>query len=203
MRDYGLKLLTPAAELCVSLGELREHVGYSDDNHDHDAKLYACAADAEDYCQKFTGRQFVSATWQLSLDRWPARRMNLPRAPLASVTSVKYLDPDGVEQTWGAANYRVIDTTEPGYIVPEFDIVYPAIRPIEDAIKIAFVAGYGEPVQVPEMLRNAVLLLAQQRFDFPAPTTTGAAVLDVPWSIRSILEMYKVPDDWLNYARAS
>lgn len=90
------RLITAPAVEPVTVAEARAHlyVGHSDD----DAIIGAFIAAAREDCEHRTQRALVTQTWERTLDGFPAA-ISLPMAPLASVTSVKYIDGDGNEQT--------------------------------------------------------------------------------------------------------
>lgn len=66
-----------------------------------------------------------------------------PRAPLQSVTSIKYWDQDGTQQTLSPSAYLVDTYSEPGRIVPAPGTAWPATQNRINAVEVAFVAGYG------------------------------------------------------------
>jgi uncharacterized phiE125 gp8 family phage protein len=77
-----------------------------------------------------------------------------------SVTSVKYLDGDGVEQTLTATTDYVVETAEfVGRIRPAYDKDWPDTRDDFNAVRVVFVAGFGAAsTNIPEPIRAALLL---------------------------------------------
>ncbi len=67
-------------------------------------------------------------------------------APLISVTSIKYLDLDNVEQTLDVSQYVVSDSA-PGMIHPIG--TWPSHFSREDALRISFQTGYSAPGESP------------------------------------------------------
>ncbi|MCV9960390.1 hypothetical protein OIU34_00625 [Pararhizobium sp. BT-229] len=111
------------------------------------------------------GRVLGQSTLELWLDSFPCDGWISLYGPVVSVTSVKYLDPDEVEQTVDAEFYRRAgnDLT----FRQSFSI--PATLCARDAVRIRYVAGYngtavteGGTGPVPEEAKEAVILGVQQ-----------------------------------------
>lgn len=143
-------------------------------------------------------RALFTQTWDYFLPSFPIDfdepdcdyliGIRVPLPPLQSVTSVKYLDVDGVLQTISASDYVVDTARQPGRITPAPGKAWPTVRATTNAVTIRFVAGYGAKVtDVPQdiraWLRQAVAFLYENR---EAPTLPLAFL----WS----LARYKV--DW-------
>jgi hypothetical protein len=108
------------------------------------------------------------ACWQWG---WPVSYFNLPRPPLVSVTSIKYLDADHAEQTFSSADYWVSGIGRTGRITLKSGSVWPTVGAYPDAVVIRFVAGYSV---VPEPLISAVLLEAAETVAAQASGGSGA-----------------------------
>jgi hypothetical protein len=102
---------------------------------------------------------------------WPVSYFNLPRPPLVSVTSIKYLDADHVEQTFSSADYWVSGVGRTGRITLKNGSSWPTVGAYPDAVVIRFVAGYSV---VPEPLISAVLLDAAESVTAQASGGSGA-----------------------------
>jgi len=99
-------------------------------------------------------RAFITQTLEVILDAWPDDLLSLPRPPLQSVTSVKYLDENGVEATW--TDYLVDIRSQPGRIY--FKSLPGASLYPSGAIAVRYVAGYGaSAAAVPEIIKQAML----------------------------------------------
>ena len=84
--------------------------------------------------------------------------IQLPRAPVVSVTSITYLDVSGTAKVWASGNY-VVTTGSPGRICASFGTSWPATLPVDGAVTIRFTAGYGATsASVVETDKAAVLI---------------------------------------------
>lgn len=111
-----------------------------------------------------TERQLLEATWELRLDAFPACGVIvLPRPPLVSVQSVKYVDLDGVVQTVSTDVYASDVPAGPacarGLVRLKYNQVWPSARAERGAVRVQFKAGYGTTgSSVPAPLISALLL---------------------------------------------
>jgi len=98
---------------------------------------------AREYAESVTGWSFAGKTYRLTRDSFPFphEAIKLPRPPLVSVTSVKYLDSNYVWQTWDSAEYFVVEANVPALIVPKTSFIYPPPVSAPGAVRIDFVAG--------------------------------------------------------------
>lgn len=100
---------------------------------------------ARDFVEDFTARRLIVRTEELTIDAFPANlieSIELPSAPLVSVSSVKYYDTAGVEQTLATSVYTVDAKSEPGRIYLAYNQWWPATQDIPNAVRIAYLAGY-------------------------------------------------------------
>jgi len=141
----------------VTTTEAKTHlrVTHSDDDTYIDALVKAARIAAENFCD----RAFINQTWLATFETTDSERLRLPRAPLVSVTSVKYRDTtDGTLQTASSSTYEVNTYALPGQIkfdtVPDYDSSY------ENPIQVTYVAGYGAAASsVPSPIIHAIKLL--------------------------------------------
>jgi uncharacterized phiE125 gp8 family phage protein len=103
-------------------------------------------------------RAILPQTWRLALDYFP-RAIVPPLPDLLSVTSIKYLDRTGVEQTLAPADYTVF-AGAPGRIVPANRMSWPSTDDFPEAVAITFRCGFASKEAVPETLKTAILLQA-------------------------------------------
>lgn len=173
LRDVSV--VTPPANSPISLDDAREHARI--DGSVEDARLLGMINGAVgdlDGKDGWLGRALITQTLKLTMDRFPSRKIKLPLPPLQSVSSVTYLDSDEVEQTVAAADYRVIINATPGFIELQSDKSWPSVGPYSDAVRIEYVAGYGDESAVPQPIKEWLLATVADRFDNRAPTVIGA-----------------------------
>lgn len=153
----SLVVVTPPAAWPVSVAEARQHLRV--DVPDEDQLLQRLIEAATQWCEEQCARRFLSATLRWRLDRFPGV-IELPRAPVLSVSSLQYLDGAGVLQTLAAAAYQVDLEDEPARIAPAPGTEWPSTQlDALAAVRVEFVAGYGaSSAAVPQGIREAVLV---------------------------------------------
>lgn len=158
-----LDRVTAPAEVPVTLAAAKKHLRYlATDQDDLILALVHAATQHLEGRHGILGRALVTQTWEARIDAFPCRaggRIELPMPPLQSVTSVKYLDDAGVEQTVPAGDYSVDAQHMIGRIRPAYGKIWPQTLADDGAVRIRFVAGYGAAAAVPDPLKQAILLL--------------------------------------------
>src|SRR5262245_58465763 len=139
----ALTLVTAPAVTPLTLAEVKKHLRVSSSDQDDLITIYLKAAtDYLDGEHGFLGRALVTQTWRLTIDEFPTAEIKLPLPPLQSVTSIKYDDTAGVEQTVSSADYYVDTASEPGWVVPLANVSWPSTLDAINAVRITYVAGY-------------------------------------------------------------
>jgi uncharacterized phiE125 gp8 family phage protein len=179
----------------VDLTEAKDHLRIDDTASDTwlTDKIAAARAHFEDV----TGQLLVTQTIDWILDAFPLETLVLPRAPVASVTSIKHLDADGVEQTLDASKYRFAAGSNPprrpGRITPAYNESWPTTRLVVDAVTVRLVVGYGAAAAVPGDIKLAILQLLGHWYENREATIAGAPIGRVPIALESLILRHKVP----------
>lgn len=105
----------------------------------------------------WVGRSFGEQTIVLSSDGF-CRIVRLPYEPVTDITSVKYRDADGAEQTVDPASYRLGGSNS---IIFGTDYNFPTAECAPDAVTITYEAGYPAE-DMPASAKQAVIIGVQQ-----------------------------------------
>lgn len=184
----GLVLIDPASAWPVTLDEAKAQC-FATDTTGFDTLLTRLIKAATAWAQNYTGRTLAVQTWKLVLDEWPAEAIELPRGPVTGVTSVKYFDTAGVQQTLDAGDYVLDLTSDPQWIVLAEDASWPDLLDGVNGIEVEFTAGYA--ANVPEDLRQAILMLVGFWFASRESVNVGNIVNEVPFGTRMLLDPYR------------
>lgn len=163
------KLITAPALEPVTLEDMQEHLRVETDgtNPDDDV-IIGLITVAREYVEGYSGRAFITQTWELALDEFPVcNYIELPYPPLQSVTSVKYYDTDETEATFSSDDYYVDTYSEPGRVVLGYGEVWPSttLRTANGVI-IRYVTGYGDAASdVYDRYRQAIKLVAAHLYE--------------------------------------
>lgn len=161
----ALTLITAPTVEPVTLAEVKSHLRVHVDDENDVIRDFCLAA--REHVESFTRRALLTQTWDLQLDTFPAGVIELPIAPVQSITSITYLDSSsGASQTWASSDYRADLPVGPraprARIEPDFGEVYPSTYGVLNAVTVRFVAGYGSlGASVPRSLRSAIKLLVE------------------------------------------
>lgn len=143
----------------------------------------------------------LRSMWVGGLDSWDyidaysKGILLLPKNPLISVTSIKYVDTSSVEQTWSSASYTVDTGPRVGRIYPVYNGEWPVdVRQYPKAVTIRFVCGYEDsaasPVDVadnvPAELKQAILLIVCNLYERGCSTDK-----DIPEVISALITEYR------------
>ena len=155
------KLITPPETYPVTVNEVKEALGYycDEDNDKIEAYIAAAVDYAQDYQRK---RVYVAQTWELYLNSF-SNKIELPKIPVQNIESITCKDSTGTETTIDAADYIL---SNEGYIVPAYGKYWPSFTPFPvEPITIRFVAGYAEVDDIPDKIKQAIILLVKY-FDY-------------------------------------
>jgi uncharacterized phiE125 gp8 family phage protein len=186
----GLTLVTPPTAEPVPLdgdGSAKQHLRV--DTTDEDGYISGLIIAAREYCEAYQGRAYVTQTWELSLDCWPARDwIQIPKPPLQAVESIAYRLADGTEQILDPSCYAVDPKSQPGRLALRQGCSWPSgeLWPL-GAITIRFVAGYGDPDKVPQRAKQAMLLLIGHWFEHREAVLTGSISKEIEFAVRALL----------------
>jgi uncharacterized phiE125 gp8 family phage protein len=180
-------LVSYPATLAVSVADLKSHLRI--DASTEDSLLTSYIQTATKYAEEYCGRQFITASFKAYLDCWQTGKLYLDWPPLVSVTSVKYIDNNGAEQTWDASNYQVVTSAHRGYI---YSTDSPPHRTQPQAAYIAYNAGYGSAASsLPFQAIHAIKLLAGNYYENREATAAGQMV-EVPFAVTALLDQLAV-----------
>lgn len=108
-----------------------------------DPRLSALVTAARQQVEHHTRRALITQTYKYYLSRFETE-IEIPRAPLQSVSSIAYVDTGGATQTVNASVYTVDTDSQPGRVYLTPDQTWPSdVDDREKAITITFIAGYG------------------------------------------------------------
>ena len=193
----------PQRDALDILSEVKPHLRVELSDQEEDLLLQAYVAAARMHAEAFTHRQLIDATWEVWLDRFPeCDLIELPFPPLKTVTSVKYLDSSGVEQTLSTALYSVSAPTgpyaQPGRIILKYGEIWPVTQPVPEAVRIRFTAGYGaNSDSVPDGIRAGMLLHVGELYAHREDAIAGTSVQPVPRGVDAALWPYRT---WIRQA---
>jgi len=193
----GLVVQTAPTEEPVTVAECKTHSRISTATDDTLIGYYITTA--RKYAEDCLNRTLVSTTYDLTMDGFTDRHwydrwaIYLPRPPLASITSITYLDSAGDSQTWSSALYRVDTSSLPGRVTPAWGETYPSTRGVIGDVVVRYVAGYGAASTVPQQLKTAIKQLVGSMYDLLREAHgMGASVEALPFAGEMLMATERV-----------
>ncbi|OXE36911.1 MAG: hypothetical protein CGW95_04820 [Phenylobacterium zucineum] len=184
----ALKLITAASTYPVTLAEAKLHCKV--DVADDDALLTALITTATEGAEQITGRALMAQTWELTLDAFPDA-FELTRVPVQSVTSVKYFDATGVQQTLASNLYSFdnADDNNSAYVVPAYGTSWPVTREQINAVAVRYVSGY---TTVPEPIKTWIKIQISEMYKNREASVIERATLMSLGYVDRLLDRYSV-----------
>ncbi|MES1979553.1 MAG: phage head-tail connector protein [Pseudomonadota bacterium] len=166
------KVVTAVATECVSLAEARVQLRMTaDDTTADDALITALITAAREFAEHYTGRALAPQTLEMALDEFPADGIDLDMPPVATITSVKYTDTAGAEQTVSSTDYALSLYGDSRRLSLAYGATWPSTQDIADAVRIRYVTGY---TTAPKAVKAAILLDIELRYNKLMPSDQAA-----------------------------
>jgi uncharacterized phiE125 gp8 family phage protein len=184
----GLRRTVEPVKHAVDCGEAKKQCEIASDDEAHDSHFHRLIAAATADVERHTRRALITQTWKLSLREFPFNgRIELPRPPLQSITSIQYVSTSGTLTTLASSEYQVSVEASPGYVEPAYSKSWPSVRSeTADAIQITYVAGFGSGyASVPQQYQNAIYELVAFRFGNRGDVDT-AIPKHIMWALQSL-----------------
>ena len=188
----SLTLKTAPASEPVSTDEAKTHIRV--DITEDDTYIGTLIVAARARVEAFLRKALITQTWEYRLDWFPLSDdadLIVPMLPLIAVSSIKYIDTDGDEQTWDSSEYTVDIHNHIPRIVTAFSSTWPTTRDQINAVTIEFTAGYGNAAAVPQDIKHAMLLLIGEMYENREESVTGTIVSAMPTTAQSLLDIHQ------------
>lgn len=162
----GLKLVTPPEVEPVTLEQAKAHLrldGDADDDY-----VSALITAARERVELFLRRALITRTFEYTLDGFPPSPariyttsvIDLPKPPLQSIESIRYIDTAGNVRTLAPEDYQAdTSSNEIGRVALAWNRFWPITRSSINSVVIEFTAGYGDAAaDVPQAIKQGILI---------------------------------------------
>lgn len=198
LRKPRLALSVEPAEEPVTLAEAKAHLRV--DHDDEDALISSLITAARQHMDGPTGilgRAIVSQSYTLTFhyDDMPSGSacVWLPLNTASSLTSIAYYDGSNSLVTLTSTvldSFDFVSASTWAYVQPKGDLVWPDVYDRADAMTITYVAGYGAASDVPQPIKQAMLLLIGHLYE-NREAVTATELSEVPLAVRYLLTPYR------------
>jgi uncharacterized phiE125 gp8 family phage protein len=161
----------------ITVAEAKQHCRALADVPDEDRMMADYVRAARDAYEAYTERAAMTQTWRWTLDNF-CDEMVLPMAaPLQSVTSVKYYDTAGTQQTLATTYYRVDTDSTPGIVRLKPDQAWPDVQTTRgQAVEIVYVCGHASVAAVPQSVKSGMYFLIDHLYENRGAVQTGIGI---------------------------
>ncbi|NDZ12046.1 hypothetical protein C7T35_15430 [Variovorax sp. WS11] len=185
------KVTTAVATEPVTLAEAKLHLRVETAETADDTIITALITVAREFAEHYTGRAFATQTLEMALHCFPDYEddyIDLDLPPVATITSVKYTDTAGVEQTITGSAYALSLYGEARRLAPTYGNYWPTTQDVPDAVRIRYVTGY---TTLPKAARAGLLLLIGHLYENRQAVST-LSLNEIPMGARSLLDTIKI-----------
>jgi uncharacterized phiE125 gp8 family phage protein len=191
----NLRPVTPASAEPVSVDEARQQCkvdptldGNSPPTYSHpdDDLIQTLITAAREHVENFTNTTCTDATYEYRCAGFGGCIM-LPRGPVDSVTSVKYLDENEQEQTLAEAVWYLDDNPWAPSIGLRKNQVWPVTYRRADAVRVVFSGGFNSPSTVPKALVLAMKLMIGHWYRNRENAVVGTIITEIPMGAQILM----------------
>ena len=149
----------------------------------------------------YTRRVLCDQTWELRFNIFSQARFDLEKTPTRSITSIKYVDFNGVEQTiptTPSCIYSLDTSREPYGAQLGIYQIWPVARGDQGGIKIRFQTGYAYYTNnvltdnIPASFKAAILLGIGHLYEHRESVVSGGSFHEMPMGFYSLLDPYRL-----------
>ncbi len=182
----------PPQSPAVDLAKVKAQLFINFDEHDYLIASYADAATGHlDGYTGILGRCLINQKWSVGVSAWPAFTLNLPFPDVQSAV-VKYIDPDGDEQTLDASKYSIVRQSTGCALVFRRAFDRPQVMDdLPEPITVEMLCGYGSSNQdVPEPIQLAIMQLVAHWYENRA-AVSELNLDEIPLGVDRLIAPYR------------
>lgn len=192
---YAPVLVTPPTIKPVTRSEVKAalDIGYTD----KDTLIDGLIAAATTHFQNTLEMPLCEQSWSQAFDEI-CGTLYLEKTPVISITSVKYIDEAGDEQTIDPEDYSLVVDETSTSVKFRSGYTAPALYSEEPAVTVLYEAGFANTgtdpnftSTVPDDIKQAMFLLIRQWFDNPSAVVVGTTVAKMPNAVDALLSSYR------------
>lgn len=188
----NLTVVTPAASTAVTRAQCALFMRYvgSLQNDVIDSLIYS----AEKYVEQWIGKTLVDTTYTYYFDSFN-ECLDFPIGNVSSITSVEYIDSTEAYVVLSNTVYDLDNKSIVNKITLKYGQEFPTPLPLPNAVRVTFVAGFGDASDVPEPIKTAVKIMVASMFEFREGQTPIYEPKENP-TIKQLMNTYTAYNAW-------
>lgn len=180
-------LVTPPAELPVTLEEAKLHLRVDGDEEDSLIEsLIAAAVSHIDGWTGILGRAVAEQTWRQDFDSFGCT-MRLALGPVSEIVSITYRNEAGQVATVADSNYALVTDGVGPRVYWDKSFSAPGSLYEQGAVSVTYKAGYAE---VPAAIKVAILLMVSGWYE-NRESVSERDLKVVPFAVESLLAPFR------------
>lgn len=181
----SLVQISPPAGAVIALEDIKAHLRVL--HNDDDALIATIINAATRALETRSGLSFLTQRWRVSMDTPPRDDYSFPIGPVSSVEAVSVVGGDGVAQLIDPQRY--IHTTG---LAARLRVRESWPRPgvSLNGIQIEFTTGYGDAVDIPAPIIQAIKILTGHYYE-TREVTSQERIFAVPHTVDVLLAPYR------------
>lgn len=184
-----VKIITAASGYPVTEDEVNLYLKI--DNDEESILIKKIIASATEFTEKYLKRSLLIRTLVASFDNFPTNEIKLPYSPVTTINSVKYYDDNYVLTTVDPSIYFLVSKKTPAEVNLKFTNAWPITADRSSAVEVEYIAGYGKPENVPEPIKQAILLLCNHLYS-NREMVSEKSLSNAPMSYNYLLSSYRI-----------
>lgn len=196
-----LDLVTAATGTPVDLADLKDQIRGLDKSTGDDGFVRGLNVSVTALVETYLNRVLMPQTWDYYRDAVPSSSvLEIPNAPLSSITSITTIDANEVSTVFASSNYVVDTVSSPGRVALKTGIVWPSTTlKVVNGFVVRFVAGYANKAAIPQAIKTAIVRAVDALYSNRKTKQTNQkgqntqpARLALPSDAKELLLPYKV-----------
>lgn len=200
----GYLLITGPTFEPITLAQAKVHLKTDPNDTSEDAFIGNLITSVREQAEWYTRRVLCDQTWELRQNIFDKARIDLEKTPVRSITSIKYIDLAGIEQTIPTSPtciYSLVTGREPYAAQLGIYLIWPVPRGDQDGIKIRFQCGYAYPDpetpaniidNIPASFKAAILLGIGHLYEHRESVVPGGTFHEMPMGFYDLLNPYRL-----------
>lgn len=196
-----IRIVSDAVNEPLTVAQVRPHLRIepygSPLEHPDDPDIARMITASRKWMEDYLERSLGTKTYELALDVFKDY-IQLGNAPIQSIISVSYVDPDGNTQTLDSSLYYYDEFDYRIYL--KTGEQFPITDTVVNAIRVQYIAGYtnGESPDtypIPYPMLSAMLLMIGSFYENRQQDVMGSARLSfnsVPFGVRELIQPYRL-----------
>jgi uncharacterized phiE125 gp8 family phage protein len=198
------QLVTASSSGSVSilLEDIKDHLRIPIGETNEDTLLEGLRDVAQEYVENYTNRKLLTQKWSVYFDDWPNKdSFEIPYPPLQYLgsssgpsTALAYTNSTQNTVRWSSSNFAADSISEPGRLVRDYEVTaWPTTATLHNnnPIAITFICGYTTTSNIPQSIKQAMLLIIGHLYEQREETIVGQPITRVPLAANSLLASYR------------